>query len=56
MTDTMNAATRPLAMRKMTSTASPRRMPQRVSMRTAGSRLTAMNRAMSTRISTARVV
>ena len=31
-------------------------MPRRVSMRTAGSRLTAMNNAMSTRISSARVV
>ena len=56
MTETRNAAVRPAAIRKITSTASARRMPRRVSVCTAGSRLTAMNSAMSTRISTARVV
>ena len=56
MTDTRNAAARPHAIRKITSTAVLRRMPRRVSARTAGSRLTAMNSAMSTRTSTARVV
>ena len=56
MTETRNAAARPPAITKITSTASERRTPRRVSARTAGSRLTAMNSAMSTRTSTARVV
>jgi hypothetical protein len=56
MTEYRKTVTRPAASRKITSTARLRRTPRRVSMRTAGSRLIAMNSAISTRTSTALVV